>query len=75
MIQKGKVLERYIKETEEKEFDSVIALTLLINLMEQVKFFRIDLAKLTNGKVRFDNKDINDIIKQIITLKNNPIKK
>ena len=65
------MLERYIKETEEKEFDSVMALTLLINLMEQSKFFRIDLAKLTDGNVRYNNKDIDDIIKQIIILKNN----
>lgn len=63
------MLERYLKETEEREFDSVIALTLLINLMKQAKLFRIDLEKLTDGKVRNNNKDIDDMITKIIFMK------
>ena len=42
--------------------------------MEQAKFFRIDLAKLTDDKVRNNNKDIEDMIKQIIKLKHNHIR-
>ena len=43
--------------------------------MEQAKLFRFDLAKLTDNKVKNDNKDIDDIIQLIIFCKNKTIKK
>ena len=42
--------------------------------MEKAKLFRIDLAKLTDNKVRNNNKDIDDLIKLIINLKENKYK-